>query len=144
MYNSSITIANEFMQNYADWYQALEKPFFAPPEWLFGVAWGAIYPLIFIALILVVARYTKGYVEKTTLWLFFFNLIFNFAFSPIQFTLQNNILAAADILFVLGTLALLERRLWRESRVAFWLLVPYLLWGSFATILQLTITLMNI
>lgn len=131
------------MDNYTDWYEVLNKPFFAPPDFLFGVAWGIIYPLIFIALILVAVQFSKQIVTRTTLWLFFFNLVFNFLFTPIQFGLKNNLLSTLDILLVLITLVLLQKRLWSESRIAFWLLIPYLLWGSFATVLQISITLLN-
>lgn len=139
MYNQYINN----MYDYTDWYQILHKPFFAPPDWLFGIAWGIIYPLIFIALILVAVQFSKHIVTRMTLWLFFFNLLFNVLFGPIQFGLKNNLLSTLDILLVLVTLILLQKRLWHESRIAFWLLTPYLLWGSFATVLQISITLLN-
>ena len=74
---------------------------------------------------------------------FILNLVFNFAFTPIQFGLKNNYLAAIDILFIVGTL------LWSMTVIypyAHWITysqIPYLLWGSFATVLQLTITYLN-
>lgn len=74
---------------------------------------------------------------------FILNLIFNFAFTPIQFGLKNNTLAALDILLVLGTLIW---ALWVIRPYVPWVAyvnIPYLLWVLFATVLQLTITLMN-
>lgn len=77
---------------------------------------------------------------------FLLNLVFNFAFTPIQFGLKNNLLAACDILLVLVTLIWALWGLWRSSVDLRWIVyanIPYLLWVSFATILQLTITYLN-
>lgn len=129
---------------YQVWYESLVKPAFAPPAEVFGIAWGIIYPLIFLALFWVLYSYfKKGAVSKETLSIFAANLIFNVLFSPIQLALRNNLLSSVMILVILGSLLYLEYRLWRESKVAFWLLVPYVLWGTFATVLQIAITLYN-
>ena len=77
---------------------------------------------------------------------FLLNLIFNFAFTPIQFGLKNNLLAAIDILLVVGTLIWTLYSIWHASPNLHWVVyanIPYLLWGAFATILQLTITYLN-
>jgi len=78
---------------------------------------------------------------------FALNLIFNFTFTPLQFGLQNNLLAAADILLVLGTLIWALAAVWHRAPRLRWVVyvnVPYLLWVSFATSLQLTITYLNL
>jgi len=77
---------------------------------------------------------------------FALNLLFNFAFTPIQFGLNNNLLAAVDILLVLGTLIWALYAIWHSSPSLHWIVyanIPYLLWVSFATVLQLTITYLN-
>jgi len=77
---------------------------------------------------------------------FALNLIFNFAFTPLQFGLKNNLLAAVDILLVLGTLIWALAALWYAAPALRWVVyvnTPYLLWVSFATVLQLTITYLN-
>jgi len=77
---------------------------------------------------------------------FVLNLIFNFAFTPIQFGLKNNLLALIDILLVIGTLIWALVLLWSAVPELRWVVyanIPYLLWGTFATVLQLTITLLN-
>ena len=71
------------------------------------------------------------------------NLIFNFAFTPLQFGLQNNILAAIDIVLVLTTLVWAMIAIFPHLRWITFLQIPYLIWVSFATILQLTITYLN-
>ena len=76
----------------------------------------------------------------------YFNLVFNFAFTPLQFGLKNNFLASVDILLVSGTLIWALVVLWYNSTELRWVLyanIPYLFWVLFATFLQLTITYLN-
>ncbi|MCB9806020.1 tryptophan-rich sensory protein [Candidatus Nomurabacteria bacterium] len=132
------------MDNTYQWYQVLEKPFFAPPSWAFGLAWGIIYPLIAIAFIFLIIGVAKKRIPQKLFWLLIINMIGNFIFSPIQFGLQNNVLAMIDILLIITTLAIFEIKIWKYSKVIFWLLIPYLLWGAFATVLQISITFLNL
>jgi tryptophan-rich sensory protein len=74
---------------------------------------------------------------------FILNLIFNFAFTPLQFGLKNNFLAAVDIILVLGTLIWAIIAIYPHARWVAYIQIPYLLWVSFATFLQLTITYLN-
>lgn len=74
---------------------------------------------------------------------FMLNLIFNFAFTPIQFGLQNNLLASIDVLLVLSTLIWAMVAIYPHARWIAYMQIPYLLWVSFATVLQLTITYLN-
>jgi tryptophan-rich sensory protein len=77
---------------------------------------------------------------------FALNLFFNFAFTPIQFGLQNNFLASIDIVLVAGTLIWALYAVWHVTPELHWVVyanIPYLLWVTFATCLQITITIMN-
>ena len=77
---------------------------------------------------------------------FVLNLIFNLAFTPLQFGLKNNLLATIDILLVVGTLIWALYAIWHTAPDLRWIVyanIPYLIWGSFATCLQLTITYLN-
>ncbi len=77
---------------------------------------------------------------------FVLNLIFNFAFTPLQFGLKNNLLASIDIVLVLITLGLALYAIWQSAPELRWVAyanVPYFLWVTFATCLQLTITYLN-
>lgn len=74
---------------------------------------------------------------------FILNLLFNFAFTPLQFGLKNNLLAAMDILLVLGTLVWSMTAIYGEIRWVALVNIPYLLWVCFATILQLIVTYLN-
>jgi len=126
-----------------DWYQQLIKPSWAPAAWLFGPVWTFLYILIAISF---GAVFYKIFTKKLP-WAvaapFVLNLIFNFAFTPIQFGLQNNLLAGVDILLVLGTLIWAMSAIYKHSCWLAYAQIPYLLWVSFATILQLTITFLN-
>lgn len=125
------------------WYQELIRPEWAPPAWLFGPVWSILYTIIAISFGYVAYQYSKGVIPFVVLLPFILNLVFNFAFTPLQFGLQNNLLAAIDIVLVLGTLVW---ALWVIHPHFAWVAyvnIPYLLWVSFATILQLTITYLN-
>lgn len=74
---------------------------------------------------------------------FLLNLVFNFAFTPIQFGLRNNLLAAVDIILVLGTLIWGMYAVFPHARWITYINIPYLLWVSFATVLQFTVTYLN-
>lgn len=74
---------------------------------------------------------------------FILNLIFNFIFTPIQFGLKNNALAALDISLVIITLIWAMFSIYSINPLITYLQIPYLLWGAFATILQFSITFLN-
>lgn len=130
------------METY-NWYQELIKPTWAPPAWLFGPVWTVLYVIIAITLGVVLYRVFKGKLPWIVAVPFLLNLIFNFAFTPIQFGLKNNLLASVDILLVFGTLAWSLAIIFRYFPLITYANIPYLLWVSFATVLQFTITFLN-
>ena len=125
------------------WYESQVVPFFAPPAWIFGLAWGIIYPLIGLALAWALVTWVKGKLPHRYIAVFAVNLVANFAFSPLQFGLKSNVLAAIDIAVVLVTLIYLVYVGWGRARGISYLLVPYLAWVAYATALQLSITYLN-
>jgi tryptophan-rich sensory protein len=131
------------MNNTYNWYQTLIKPSWSPPSWLFGPVWTVLYIIIAGTFGTVFYRVITGKLSWVVALPFVLNLIFNFAFTPIQFGLKNNFLAAADILLVLGTLIWAFVAIWPHARWVVYANIPYVLWVSFATILQLTITYLN-
>ena len=125
------------------WYSTLIKPSFAPPSWLFGPVWSILYVIITVTFVRVFFLAFKGAIPLMVIFPFILNLIFNFSFTPIQFGLKNNYLAAVDILLVLGTLVWAMFSIWPHSRILAYAQIPYLLWVCFATVLQLTVTWLN-
>lgn len=129
-----------------NWYSQLIKPTWSPPGWLFGPVWTVLYAIIFISYGTVFYKAFTGKIAWAVALPFVLNLIFNFAFTPIQFGLKNNLLASIDILLILGTLVWAMTALWKASSELRWVVyanLPYLLWVIFATCLQLTITYLN-
>lgn len=130
------------METY-NWYSMLVKPAWAPPSWVFGPVWTMLYFVIAISFGTVFYRAFTGKIPRMVALPFALNLVFNFAFTPLQFGLQSNIFAAIDILLVLGTLIWAMVAIYSHIRWVVFAQIPYLLWVSFATILQLTITVLN-
>ena len=124
-------------------YAELLKPSWSPPSWLFGPVWTFLYVLIALSFGKVFWMAAKKEIALIVALPFVLNLIFNFAFTPLQFGLKNNLLAAIDILLVLGTLIWAMAAIYPHARWITYIQIPYLLWVSFATILQLTITYLN-
>lgn len=130
------------MQNY-EWYQQLIRPSWAPPSWLFGPVWTVLYILIFISFFRTFQLFSQKKIAFIILLPFILNLIFNLAFTPLQFGLKNNLLAAIDIILVLVTLVWAMKSIYPHTRWIALIQIPYLLWVSFATILQLSVTYLN-
>ncbi len=127
-------------------YSQLIKPSWAPPSWVFGPVWTVLYAIIAVSFGTVFYKVFTKQIPWMVALPFALNLVFNFAFTPIQFGLKNNLLASIDILLVLGTLVWALYAVWHAAPNLRWVVyvnVPYLLWGTFATILQLTITVLN-
>jgi len=125
------------------WYQQLIKPTWSPPVWIFGPVWTVLYIIIAASFGYVGCLFAKGKISFIVLLPFILNLIFNVAFTPIQFGLKNNLLAAIDILLVLSTLIWLIWIIWLRVRWVAMVNIPYLFWVIFATVLQITVTIKN-
>lgn len=124
-------------------YQQLIKPSWSPPSWLFGPVWTFLYFLIAISFSKVFLLALQKKIALAVALPFFLNLVFNFAFTPLQFVLKNNLLAAVDILLVLGTLIWAMIAIYPHARWIAYIQIPYLLWVLFATALQLAVTYLN-
>lgn len=127
----------------AEWYATLIKPSFAPPSWVFSPVWSFLYTVIIISFGTVFYKVWKRELPGIVALPFILNIIFNLLFSPIQFSLQNNILAAIDILLVLGTLIWAMAIIYKKVKWVALVNIPYLLWVLFATVLQFSITFLN-
>jgi len=129
--------------NSYNWYSQLIKPSWSPPAWVFGPVWTFLYILIAISFGKVFLLFFQKKVSFIVILPFILNLIFNFAFTPLQFGLKNNLLAAVDVILVPGTLIWAIIAIYPHARWVAYIQIPYLLWASFAAVLQLTITYLN-
>lgn len=113
-------------------YAQLSKPTWAPPAWLFGPVWSALYALMGVAAWLVWRSPGSRWVA---LGLFAAQLSVNALWSWLFFAWHRGALAAADVLVLLALIVATGAAFWRTSRLAAVLLMPYLLWVSFASAL---------
>ncbi len=130
---------NEGYVRYAEYI----KPWFSPPSWIFGPVWSVLYIIIAISFGWVFMKVWQGQIPRIVALPFVINLIANFSFTPVQFGLDNLPLASAIIILVLVTILWSMWAIWPYAKWVAYLQVPYLLWVSFATVLQLTITYLN-
>lgn len=124
-------------------YATLVRPEWAPPAWLFAPVWTYLYILIAVSFGYVFWQTFKKRWPRAVALPFALNLVFNFSFTYLQFGLQNYWLAALDVILVLATLIWAIAVIWRRQMWVALANIPYLLWVSFATILQLTVTYLN-
>jgi len=127
----------------ATWYQSLIKPSWAPPGNVFGIAWSILYMLIISSFSYAGVLFFQKKIPFRVFLPFILNLIFNIAFSTLQFNLKNNLFSAIDISLVLVTLVWAMVAIWKYERVIAYINIPYLLWIIFAVALQLNITYLN-
>lgn len=125
------------------WYASLIKPSWAPPAYLFGPVWTVLYLVIFITFGYVFLKWYHGEMPSLVALPFLLNLVFNALFTPLQFWVRSNELASLDILAVLATLVWAMVSVFSFVPLIAYANIPYMLWVSFATVLQLTITYLN-
>ncbi len=125
------------------WYQTLLKPSWAPVPQVFEPVWLVLYILIIISFGAVFYDIYEKKLPKHIAWPYILNLVFNLLFTPIQFGLKNNVLASVDVLFILITLIWCLIAIGQEKRWVVYMNIPYFLWVMFATVLQISITILN-
>lgn len=127
-----------------DWYEGLTKPFFNPPNWLFGPVWTILYTMIAIAGWRTWLRdvdSSGGMGPLMLLW--FAQLALNFTWSPVFFTYHLMLFAGLIIVaMVVMTLSFIVKS-WSQDRIASYLMIPYLCWISFATLLNISLWWLN-
>ena len=125
------------------WYASLNKPSFVPPSWVFGPAWALLYFLMGISFYLILRQDWKKKAVRTAVKFFLAQLTLNFFWSPAFFGLQSPLLGAIIIIALWLSIIITMKKFYPLSKLAFYLLVPYLLWVSFATVLNLSILILN-
>ncbi len=125
------------------WYVTLNRPFFAPPNWLFAPAWTLLYFLMGVAFYLIWKQDWKKKRIRAAGLIFLAQLGLNFLWSPVFFGLRAPLLGLIVIIALWLLIVLTMKKFFPLSKPAFYLLVPYLLWVSFATILNAAIVVLN-
>jgi len=127
--------------NVGAWYSTLVKPSFAPPNWLFGPVWTTLYILMALSLYLV---WIKGYKKnKEAITAFGIQLILNASWSFAFFGLKSPLLGLINIIVLWFAISTTMLKFKRVSKNAFYLLVPYIVWVTIATVLNFSILILN-
>ncbi|MBB3590899.1 tryptophan-rich sensory protein [Rhizobium sp. BK529] len=122
-----------------EWYDTLAKPWFTPPNWLFGPAWTILYFLIGIA----GARTFEHSRNSPVMMVWIVQLALNFAWSPAFFGLQLPALGLVIIIALLVLIFVFIGLSWRRDRLASVLFIPYGFWVAYATALNAAVVAMN-
>lgn len=124
------------------WYAGLEKPFFSPPNWLFGPAWLLLYTLMGTAAYLVwKKRGISG--AKSALLLYGVHLAFNALWSIIFFGMKNPGLAFGEIVILWALILVVSLKFLKIEKLAGLLFIPYIAWVTFAAILNFAVWRLN-
>lgn len=126
-----------------NWYVFLNKPSFNPPNWVFMPVWTVLYFMMGTSAFLVYQKMESNSLAKTSLIVFFIHLIFNLTWTLAFFGLRNPFLAFVNIIVLLIFIVVLIFLFYKIDKIASFLLIPYLLWVSFATILNFSIWKIN-
>ena len=123
------------------WYVTLAKPVFNPPNWLFGPVWTLLYLLMGISLWLVWR--SKSKFKSIAILFFSIQLLLNILWSIIFFGLKSILGALIEIILLWALIIITIILFHRISKTAAWILLPYILWVTFAAILNFSIWLLN-
>jgi len=124
------------MDSVKTWYAELSKPSFNPPDWAFGVVWPILYVMMGVAAFLVWRKRTGSRQVRIALGLFLAQLALNGIWTPIFFGLHMMGLALVEIIVLWLAILATIIAFWRISKTAACLLIPYILWVSFAIALN--------
>ncbi len=122
-----------------EWYASLNKPPFNPPNWVFGPVWFTLYVLIAVAGWRTFLSEPKGLAMK--LW--YGQMVLNWLWSPTWFSLHLLWPALVVIIAILALILAFIGNRWNHDRVSAWLFVPYAGWVAFASLLNLSIAILN-
>lgn len=130
------------ISNIPSWYVYLTKPFYAPPNWLFGPVWTALYFIIGLSLYLIWTT-PSSESKRPAYWIFGIQMMLNAVWPLIFFGLHAPWAGAVIIAILLMSIVYMMTFFWNISRRAAYILIPYLAWVSFATTLNVGIALLN-
>ena len=124
------------------WYKGINKPSFNPPGWIFGPVWTLLFTLMGISLYLVWTSPSSN-IKIITLTFFVIQFIFNVAWSYLFFGLNKPLWAFIEILVLLIFILITTLYFFKVNKLSGYLLIPYILWVSFASFLNYSIWRLN-
>jgi tryptophan-rich sensory protein len=131
------------VQSIPAWYASLQKPWFSPPNWLFAPAWLSFYTLMGISLYIVWSRGLKKKTVRAAIKIFAVQLVLNSLWSILFFGLQSPLYALMEIVVLWCAILYTIVKFYKISRNAGLILLPYLLWVSFAAVLNFSVWMPN-
>ncbi len=129
-------------QSVPDWYSTLNRPSFNPPNWIFGPVWTILYILMGISFF-VIWKQNVSKARNMAISIFFLQLLLNFAWSFIFFYFNMIGLALVEIALLWVTIILMLVLFYKIKPMATYINIPYLLWVSFATVLNASYYFLN-
>lgn len=127
----------------SSWYPSLIKPFFNPPNWIFAPVWTALFILMGVSLFLVWKKGFKKIQSKKALAFFSIQLVLNILWSVLFFGLHSPLSALICIILLWIAILLTIITFYKLSRTSAYLMIPYILWVSFASVLNIAIVALN-
>lgn len=125
------------------WFQTIEKPSWQPPNWVFGPVWTALYILMGLSFYLIWTTKAPPVQKRMAITLWLIQLVFNFFWSYIFFKQKQIDWALAEILILWFFILLTIIYFGRINKLAAWLMVPYISWVTFASLLTFAIYELN-
>jgi len=124
------------------WYAALNQPSFSPPNWIFGPVWTLLYILMGVSFYLI-WNLEPGKLRRQAITVFLVQLLFNFGWSFCFFYFKRIGIALVDIVLLWSTIVLMLIHFYRLKPTAAYINIPYLLWVTFATVLNAAYFILN-
>jgi len=125
------------------WYAQLNKPFFSPPNWIFGPVWTVLYFLMGVSLYIIWNKNLKNKKKEDAIKIFIFQLTLNLLWSLVFFGLHQPLLAFIAIIILWISIFMMIKYFYKISKTSAYLLVPYIIWVTFASILNLAVAVLN-
>ena len=122
------------------WYSSLNKPSFNPPDWIFAPVWTSLYLMMTIAIWIFWHNKNR---DMNTVYIYFIHLVFNTTWSIVFFVFHHMLLALIVLIALIGLIIILIVRFKRVNLVSSYLMIPYVLWCSFALILNFNLIILN-
>jgi len=121
-------------------YSLLNKPSFNPPDWIFAPVWTILYLMMTIAIWIFWHNKNR---DMNTVYIYFIHLVFNTTWSIVFFVFHNMLLALIVLIILISFIIILIIRFKRVNLVSFYLMVPYVMWCTFALILNFNLIILN-